>query len=61
MVVPTLVDPAYGNRNRCGELVTRQNTLGHDCDRLSDFSVVGVLFSTLASANAGVPEQPIQH
>lgn len=61
MVVPTLVDTAYGNRDRCGELVTRQNALGHDCDRPSDFSVVGVLFSTLASAHARVPEQPVQH
>jgi hypothetical protein len=61
VVVPTLVDPAYGNRDRCGELVTRQNPLGHDRDRPSDFSVVGVLFTTLASANAGVLEQPVQH
>ena len=61
MVVSTLVDPAYGNCDRCGELVPRQNALDYDRDRSSDFSVVGVLFTTLASADAGVPKQPVQH
>lgn len=60
MVVSTLVDPADGKRDYCRELVPRQNALGHDRDRPSDFSVVGIFFTTLASTHDRVHEQPAQ-